>query len=228
MAGDIAYYGDANNNSEYGSYLTMYGYGGDDTLGSDGVAVGFVKIYGGGDNDTLSYYGMGTAKLYGGKGNDWAGGGIYNDVIIGGKGRDTLVGDAGDDNLKGGKGGDWMFGGLGNDWMKGGKGPDHYGFNTTPDSQTNMDMIVDFSVKQDMLHFNHYVYTSGWQGTTGELSKKFFKLGKGAKDGNDYFGYNPKNGIVWYDYNANDPGGQEAVAKMDAHLNLTFHHFMFD
>ncbi|MCB1494470.1 MAG: hypothetical protein KDJ86_01685 [Bauldia sp.] len=229
MVADIAtYIGDEKDNNESGSYMTMYGYDGNDQLSSTLTAAGFVKIYGGDDNDTLAYYGMGQVKQIGGNGNDWAAGGAYDDVLNGGNGKDFLQGFDGNDKLKGGKGGDWLFGGLGLDWMKGGKGKDHYGFNTTPDSKTNVDMIVDFNVKQDYLHFNHNVFMAGFDGTMGEIKKKYFALGKGPKDGNDYFGYNEKNGYVWTDQNGSDPGGFDKVAKLDAHLHLTFHNFMFD
>ncbi|MEP0322236.1 calcium-binding protein [Bauldia litoralis] len=209
MVADI-YTGDGNVDIADGSYLRMYGYGAGDTLGSNAIAVGFVKIYGGNGADNLYYYGDGTAKLAGGKGGDWLYGGIHDDKLIGGKG------------------GDWLFGGLGNDWLKGGKGPDHFGFNTIPDSKTNVDMIVDFEPKKDLLHFNSFVYTSGFDGTFGVIARANFNKGKGAEDSDDYFGYNPKNGKVWYDLNGNDPGGKETVAILEESLHIKYSHFHFD
>mgnify|MGYP000049699763 CR=1 FL=1 len=209
MAGDI-YYGDDFPNNVANGFVEMYGYGGDDTLQSGGQVSGFVKIYGGTGNDNLYYYGPGTAKLKGDDGNDLLSGSGSNDKLIGGKGSD------------------WLFGNFGNDILKGGKGPDHFGFNTMPDSKNNLDDIRDFEVKKDLLHFNLFYYDLDGMGVPGKLNKSYFVIGKKPKDGNDFFGYDKKKGYIWYDSNANDPGGFNKVTEIDSGLNIKFKHIILE
>ena len=210
MAADIFQGEDDLNDVANGTYIKMYGYGGDDSLQSYANPSGFVKLYGGDGGDYLYYYGAGKGNLKGQDGND------------------TLNGWNGDDKLIGGKGSDWLFGGSGNDVLKGGKGSDHFGFNTTPNSKSNRDEIKDFDVKKDDLHFNLTVYDLDGLGVPGTISKGYFIKGKKAKDGDDFFGYNKQKGYVWYDENANDPGGLTKVVDIDPGLKLKYHHFVLD
>lgn len=226
MAGDI-YEGNDLDNYASGSYIEMYGYGGADQLSSNRFESGFIKIYGGYGNDYLYYNGSGKAKIYGGDDDDYLYGGSQNDKVYGDKGDDYLVGYDGNDVLNGGKGSDWLFGNYGNDKLKGGKGSDHFGFNTTPDSKTNFDKLPDYNPKKDYLHFNSSVYTSGYEGSPN-LKKAYFVKGAKPKDSNDYFGYNAKKGILWYDHNGSDPGGFEKVAKLDEGLQLSYKVILFD
>jgi Ca2+-binding RTX toxin-like protein len=192
--------------TEIGSYDRMYGNGGDDILGSFKNV--FVKIYGGDGEDQLTYFGPNMSRLKGDDGNDWLYGGAQYDWVIGGRGDD------------------WLFGNLGNDWLVGNGGRNHFAFNTAPDSQDNKDEIDGFKPNKDFLHFNNDVYTAA--GDEGKLPKDQFRLGAKAKDGNDIFGYNPKNGVVWYDLNANDPGGFTKVAVLDEGLLVTHINYRID
>ncbi len=206
------YNGDSKDNTETGLYFEMYGRGGNDTLSSNIMtteSVKFVELYGGTGDDNLNYYGSGQSKIRGQKGDDLLYGGISDDVIIGGKGND------------------YLYGGTGSDKLKGGKGSDNFVFNTTPYANNNIDKIVDFNTKDDFLHFSHSIYTSGYVGV-GHMQQDYVRIGRHAKDSDDYFGYNPKKGIVWYDYNANEKGGFQEVAHVDKHLSITYYHFMFD
>ena len=207
MAGNI-YDGNNKDNTVLGVYSEMYGKGGNDSLSSNKSLV-FVELYGGSGDDTLNYYGTAQSKIYGQKDSD---------ILYGGNGDDVVFGGSGDDHL---------YGYAGNDKLKGGKGSDHFVFNTTPYAANNVDTIVDFNPKDDFLHFSHSVYTSGYV-TVGHMQQDIVALGKHAKDDDDYFGYNEKKGIIWYDFNADKKGGFHEVAHVDKHLPITYYHFIFD
>ena len=227
MSADI-YEGNEFDNYESGSYIEMYGYGGADQLSSNRFEPGFIKIYGGDDNDYLYYNGAGKSQIYGGNDNDTIFGGYQRDKVYGDKGDDWLYGFYSNDIVNGGKGNDWLFGEYGNDKLISGKGNDHFGFNTMANSQTNFDKVKDFDTKHDYVNFSHYVYTSGWEGAPGQLNKMYFVKASKPKDSNDYYGYNSKKGILWYDANGNDPGGFVKVAKLDEGLNFSHKDVMLD
>ena len=227
MSADI-YEGDQYDNNWYGSYTQMYGYGGNDTLGSNRYESGFIKIYGGDGEDYLYYYGAGKSAIYGGNDNDSLYGYYQRDKLFGDKGDDYLVGYDGNDVLNGGKGNDWLFGEYGNDKLIGGKGDDDFGFNTVPNSQTNFDKIKDFDTKHDYVHFNHFIYTNGWEGFPGQLNKMYFVKAAKPQDSDDFYGYNSKKGILWYDYNGSDPGGFVKVAKLEEGLKFSHKDIMLD
>ena len=192
-------------NIVYGNYVTMHGNGGKDQLGSNATV--FTQIYGGADNDGVYYYGPSTSALYGDAGDDSIYGGSLGDKIFGGGGDD------------------WMFGGLGKDIFKSGGGADHIGFNSVPNSDTNRDVIKDFNPKKDILNFVPSIYTVGVSGAT--LLKSQFQKGAGPNDADDFFGYDKKTGIVWYDPNGDQDGGFVEVAKLSKDLHLTYHQFQF-
>ncbi|MEP0324461.1 calcium-binding protein [Bauldia litoralis] len=211
MADDI-YVGNKKANIILGVYSEMYGKGGDDQLTSNSkntVDAPYVKFKGGGGDDILNYYGAGQSKLRGQSGDDTLYGGIGDDVLIGNKGDDRL------------------YGGLGEDRLKGGKGNDHFVFNSTPYSEGNLDTVVDFKPNADFLHFSRTIFTSGFE-AIGHMPQNIVKIGKRAKDEDDYFGYHKKKGIVWYDYNGSEEGGHTEVAQLDKGLDITYYHFMFD
>lgn len=190
---------------EFGTYVRMYGKGGDDQLGSDATV--FTRIYGGDDDDTVFYTGSATAALYGDGGNDSINGGALDDKIFGGGGND------------------WMFGGLGRDILKGEGGKDHFGFASVPVSAADRDVIKDFSVKKDFLNFVPGAFTAATPGES--LLKSEFRLGAKAKDSDDFFGYDRKSGIVWYDSNGDQDGSQVEIAKLSKDLHLTHVNFQF-
>lgn len=135
---------------------TIYGGDGDDIL--NGGSGSFETLYGGLGNDTLFVRsGEGSDNLYGDEGIDTANfsdmtlsltvdmaagqygygsltytlsgferfiAGSGNDSVTGSTGDDTLSGGAGDDSLFGGSGNDRLVGGAGNDWLQGGSGID--------------------------------------------------------------------------------------------------------
>ena len=218
MSADI-YEGDQFDNTKYGSYTEMYGYGGADSLGSNRYENGFVKIFGGDGDDQLQYYGGGQGQIYGGNDDDLIYGNYQRDKLYGDKDDDDLYGFSGNDVLYGGKGDDDLYGGYGKDKLYGGKGHDYFGFDTPFDGYT--DAIKDFNTKDDYVTFDHSVYKSGWDGFPGTLDKDYFVKGSKPKDSDDYYGYDSKKGILWYDSNGSNPGNFQKIAKLDEGLNFT-------
>jgi serralysin len=65
---------------------------------------------------------------------------------------------------------------------------------------------------------------SGWRGRPVQSQ---FRKGPKAKDEDDNFGYNKKTGVVWFDPNGSDAGGQVDVIKLDKGLDITHLNFGF-
>jgi len=196
--------------SEFGSYETMRGFAGNDYLASDRV---LATIYGGDDDDICQH-------LYAGEG--------FGAFLYGEDGNDQLWGGNANDKSYGGKGDDWIWAGLGKNVSWGGSGRDHFGYDGLPDGQ--LDKVKDFKVKQDFLNFDPATYDRGGASlgdTVESLFKHEFRYGKKAKDDDDYFGYNKKTGIVWYDVDGVGGQAQVDVVKLDkglafSHLNVQF------
>jgi Ca2+-binding RTX toxin-like protein len=104
----------------------------------------------------------------------------------GNDGANKLTGNAGANVLKGAGGNDTLNGGLGNDTLTGGAGKDAFVFNTALNAKTNVDKIVDFSVKDDTIHLDNAVFTKL---ADNALAATFFVVGNKAKDDNDYVIY---------------------------------------
>jgi len=198
------YEGSPGPDTEFGTYETMRGFAGADSLGSD---FPIVRIYGGSENDNLlhQYAGVGIAYLYGEDGDD------------------NLYGALGDDKSYGGSGNDWLWGGAGKNVSWGGSGRDHFGYYELPD--TALDRIKDFKVKKDFLNFDPSVFSVGLSGDT--LSQSQFRYGKAAKDDDDNFGYNKKTGIVWFDPDGRGGEGQVDIVKLDKDLAFSHQNIQF-
>ena len=190
-----------------GSQQTQYGLDGADYLAPH--------------NNDKAYY------LYGGNGADTLLGYSYNDDIYGGRGGDALYGFNGDDTIYGGNGGDFIYGGKGNDLLSGGPGRDIFIFDTTLNSNTNLDTITDFdpdTSNGDIIDLDHTIFTKA--GPVGEtLQSKKFVVGNSAKDSSDRIIYNPNNGIIKYDPDGNGPQSPTKFAQVDASLSMTHHDF---
>jgi Ca2+-binding RTX toxin-like protein len=106
--------------SAYGSSVTLFGAGGDDTLIGTRYAD---ELYGGDGSDSLTGA-NGDNLLDGGSGNDVLNGGWDHDRINGQAGNDAIFGNRGHDELTGGSGNDSLFGGWGDDLLDGGSGND--------------------------------------------------------------------------------------------------------
>ena len=112
--------------------ISVYGYGGDDTI-TVGSSVRGIFADGGDGKDTLTggdgadtlNGGLGADKIFGGAGDDSLNGGGRNDSLFGDIGNDTLAGNGGQDTLSGAAGNDLLLGGPGSaDLIQGGSGKD--------------------------------------------------------------------------------------------------------
>jgi Ca2+-binding RTX toxin-like protein len=146
-----------------------------------------------------------------------------NNVLKGGSASDKLDGWSGNDKLYGGAGSDILNGGTGKDLLYGQTGHDVFVFNTKP-SKSNLDKILDFSVKDDTIWLDNAVFKKlgkGAEAHPGKLNKFYLTTGDSAEDGNDYLVYDKKTGILSYD--ADGSGAKEAVtfAQLAKGLTLT-------
>ncbi len=158
-----------------------------------------------GGNDILS--GLG--------GNDLLIGGTGNDNLIGDTGNDILRGEAGNDNLRGGEGDDILAGGLGNDTLTTGLGAtDHYLFDTTLNSATNVDTIIGFFAPVDTIRLDNDIFTSF--AVPGGIGAGNLVIGPGAtaSDANDFLLYNTTTGALSYDANGSGAGAAIQFAAL--------------
>ena len=148
-----------------------------------------------------------------------------NDIIKGSKTgnyKDTFFGGAGDDKL---------WGGYGNDTLWGGAGKDVFVFDgklgtASTDRRVNYDTIKDYSVKDDSIWLdndlfksNKKLYTAIKKGTENaplKMASKFFTVGDKAKDADDYFVYDAKKRVLYYDA---DGSGSKAAIEMATFTN---------
>jgi Ca2+-binding RTX toxin-like protein len=131
----------------------------------------------------------------------------------------TLLGNAANNTIKGGSGHDRMYGGAGNDLLYGGTGNDIFVFNTALNSSLNKDRVMDFDARYDTIRLENAIFKS--LKYTGTLSSSHFIIGSGAKDSNDFIGYNKSTGDVWYDYNGSAAGGRTVFANIGANETVT-------
>jgi hypothetical protein len=156
--------------------------------------------------------------------NDYFAGGEGNDTLSGADGNDRLFGERGDDDINGGYGNDKISGGKGNDYLTGGPGKDAFLFDTDPRKSGNLDVILDFNVKEDRLRLDDAIFTKLWDGCAPGprmLNQSVLEVGSRADDRNDYLIYDKITGILSYDQDG--CGSKDAVefAKLDKGLALS-------
>ena len=121
-----------------------------------------------------------------------------------------------------------LSGGLGKDVLTGGAGKDVFVFDTKPNAKTNLDKIVDFSVKDDSVFLDNKYMVKLGKGTPTKplkLDKGFFILGPKAKDKDDYLVYNNKTGVLSYDADGSGSKAAVAVATLKKGLKMTYADF---
>ncbi|WP_112661921.1 cadherin domain-containing protein [Microvirga flavescens] len=162
----------------------------------------------------------GDDKLYGEGGDDQLSGGAGIDRLYGGKGDDVLKGDAGND---------FLYGEEGNDKLYGGAGRDTFVFNKKLNKETNFDEIKDFKVTDDVIWLDNKIFKKlgllGTEDAPAALNKDFFKIGKKAKDKNDYIVYDKQSGILYYDQDGSGKKEAVEIAQLKKNLKLTADHF---
>jgi Ca2+-binding RTX toxin-like protein len=154
-------------------------------------------------------------------------GGAGADTFLGDSLANVLTGNAGNDVLTGYAGNDTLLGGAGLDQLTGGAGLDYFRFNTTPNTATNRDLIVDFVHGQDRIQLENAVFTKlGSAATAHTLGSAFFWAGQAANDLNDYIVYNRATGALFYDVNGKAAGGSFLLAYLQNKPLLTASDFL--
>ncbi|MDP4822821.1 MAG: M10 family metallopeptidase C-terminal domain-containing protein, partial [Aestuariivirgaceae bacterium] len=225
--------GNASDNTITGNAAanTLNGGAGNDTLN------------GGGGHDRLDG-GTGSDTLYGGSGNDvfvidddgdsvielesrgtdtieaWVSATLSANVermVLKGTDNISATGNELANILTGNAANNTLNGGAGKDTLIGGKGADIFVFSTEL-STANIDIIRDFSVKDDTIHLDDAIFT----GLTGD----FFSKSATALDADDRILYNAKTGTLWYD--ADGTGIEAAIqfAILSKKLALTVDDFV--
>lgn len=136
----------------------------------------------------------GNDKLYGLDGNDEVFGHRGNDTVYGGNGNDYVIGG---DGTSAPSGSDFLYGGNGKDTLVGGDGQDVFVFDAAkPNKSTNLDYIMDFNPRDDVIHLDRALFNKISKGT---LSKGAFVVGDKAKDKGDRIIYHKTAGALFYD-----------------------------
>ncbi|MGO4705577.1 cadherin domain-containing protein [Microvirga sp. 2MCAF38] len=148
--------------------------------------------------------------LYGTSGVDFLQGEAGNDVIYGYGGNDMLRGEVGNDKL---------YGGAGKDVLVGGDGQDIFVFDTKPNKKTNVDKILDFSVKDDTIHLAKSIFKTLTK--KGVLKKDWLYTGSSAHDADDHIIYNKKTGALYYDADGTGASAQVQIASLSKGLKMT-------
>ncbi|MFB2552916.1 calcium-binding protein [Ensifer soli] len=139
--------------------------------------------------------------------------------ITGNDGANRLKGEGGNDVLSGGNGNDVLAGGLGRDTLTGGAGRDTFLFDTAP-SRFNLDVITDFSVRDDTIRLAQDVFAGL---SRGKISADAFArntTGR-ASDADHRIIYETDTGKLFYDANGSKAGGSVQFATLEAGLRLT-------
>ncbi|WP_201863183.1 polysaccharide lyase family 7 protein [Microvirga soli] len=135
---------------------------------------------------------------------------------------DKLTGSAGNDRIEGESGRDMIWGKSGNDILVGGAGKDSFTFDTKLGT-ANVDVILDFSVKDDTIRLNDTVFTKL---KSGKLLPEYFAVSSKALDAQDRIIYSNKTGSLFYDPDGSGPSRAIQFAKIDAGLKLTAADFL--
>jgi hypothetical protein len=138
---------------------------------------------------------------------------------------DTLMGTSAKDRITGTAGDDVINGRGGKDTLTGLTGRDKFVFDTAV-KKGQFSFVTDFKPADDQLVLKASVFKNKLIKKDKALPKKFFSLDK-PKDGNDFFYYNKKNGIVYYD--ADGTGGKKGleIVKVKPGTKLTAADFEF-
>ncbi len=182
-----------------------------------GLKTATVTVIEGGQSRTVSYMvdlGAGQITRNPSAPDSQSGSG-GTDALTGDDFANILAGGAGNNSLKGMGGNDRLHGGIGRDTLWGGPGQDIFVFDSKPNKKTNIDRIVDFSVKDDAIWLDNAVFKAlGKKGSPtapAKLKKSFFTVGTKAQDASDHLIYNKKTGALFYD---DDGAGRHAAVQI--------------
>ena len=221
---------------------TLAGGGGDDLIVGDG---GTDTLNGGSGQDTLNggddsdtYYvdhaadrimetssGGAADRVYAAVSHTLAS--YVEQLYASGSGSINLTGNSLANTLSGNSGANKINGGAGKDVLKGGAGKDTFIFRTKP-SSSNVDKILDFSVKYDTIQLDNAIFKklgSGSELKPGKLNKNFVAFGAKAKDKNDYLVYDKSKGYLYYDADGSGSGKAMLIATLSKSLKMTYADF---
>lgn len=136
----------------------------------------------------------------------------------------TLTGNSLANVIKGNAAANKIYGGAGNDILYGGAGKDTFVFNAALNAKTNKDLIRDWDCRYDTIQLENAIFKKLTK--TGMLNTEFFVTGAAAKDANDYIGYNPATGDLWYDSNGSAAGGQVVFANIGKNKPIYYNDFV--
>lgn len=139
--------------------------------------------------------------------------GVTIENAIGGLGNDLLIGNSTANILRGGDGNDTLFGGLGADVLFGGEGEDIFVFNSQLDKKSNVDVIKDFSVGEDLMVLDKAIFSAF--DSTGVVPSDNFIVGKKALGVNDYLLFDSSKGALYYDADGFGKGAAIQFATVD-------------
>ena len=137
--------------------------------------------------------------------------------VIGTSGSNKLTGSSLNDKIDGKRGNDILWGKGGKDILVGGSGKDSFTFDIKPSSK-NVDLILDFNVKNDTIRLNDMAFTKLKH---GRLSSSSFVVGDKALDPKDQIIYNNKTGALLYDADGSGEGTAIKFATVDDRLKMT-------
>lgn len=153
-------------------------------------------------------------------GADVLNGSGFNDTLFGFAGNDRVFGKNADDVVGGNAGNDLINGGRGADRMSGGPGDDTFVFNSTINAG---DQVTDFRVGHDLVQLANNIFVG--IGSEGPLDPDIFHVGSQATTPEQRIIYDPNAGgnfgVLYYDSNGSNPGGQQQFAKLNGHPQLS-------
>lgn len=119
------------------------------------------------------------------------------------------IGNAMDNMITGNSGDNVLAGRGGNDWLRGGAGADSFVFDMTPNAESNVDIVADFGVGDDMIVLRSKVFSGLDAEMDGTLMADQFAMGSMAMDADDRIIYDAELGNVYYD--ADGAGGMDQM-----------------
>ena len=141
-----------------------------------------------------------------------------------GSGSISLTGNSSSNTIAGNSGANKINGGSGMDSLTGGAGRDIFVFKDKLSRTSNVDKILDFSVKDDTIWLDNAIFKKlglGSAASPKKLSSSFFTIGSAAKDSNDYLIYNNTKGALYYDADGSGSGKAVLVATLSKNLKMT-------
>jgi Ca2+-binding RTX toxin-like protein len=149
--------------------------------------------------------------------------GDVENLTLTGAGDIFAIGNTLDNVLIGNAGDNFLNGDAGNDVLTGGAGNDIFGFNSTLNSDTNIDQITDFSAADDMISLANAAFTAL---TVGALASEAFHAGSEANTADERIIYDATTGALIYDADGNADGAAVQFATLSTWLTLSSASFL--